>query len=398
MPQQDDIITDSIVNTPLDPRISYGGMDNTPKYVPPAEPTGPNRATYDAAVGQNTGFIHDPGQLGWDETATKRFSDAGINKLPTWFNKDTIYSDAFRLGGRDPVQNYIDLHNTPIDQAAGQWNAASRASQSLFGSTGVDPNAEGDPAKEAYLRTAFGQMNNAKDSWWDRNKGWAIPGMGFATIASMGALAPVTAGATAGAEVAGGMTAAEASALAGESAAGYGAGGAAGLGAAGAGGGGLGTIEAGAMLGESGAGYGGSGIAEAIAGGQAAGADVGMGAGTSWLTDLGLPASYGNDLGALLSYGGDKLINLDWGALAKSGLDLGKLVGGGAMPGGVAGSTTSGGGGTTSAPQTSQIIPGGPISSSKPAAPATMPTGSIMGAFGNKAEKPDYQKYFSTLF
>ena len=360
MPQED------LLNQPL--WINQGEGNQQP---PMAAPAPLSRANYDYAVSQNTGFNYTPQQLGWDDATAQRLGAAGISQLPGWFNKDTIYSDAFHLGSHDPIQNYIDLYNTPMDQAAGQWSASSHAAQSLFGSTGVDPSKEGDAGKEAYLRGAFGNLNNAKDSWWDRNKGWAIPGMGFATIASMGALAPVTAGATAGAEAAGGLSAAEASAMLGGSGLGYGAYGASGL------------------------------IPEAIAAGTAAGADVGMGAGTSWLTDLGLPASYGNDLSALLSYGGDTLAGLDWGALAKDPSLISKLLGGAGLGGAVATGTQPTnimGGGTTSAPQTSQIAPPTPMGQGSPIAPATMPTSSMMSAFGNRNEKPDYQKYFQTIF
>jgi hypothetical protein len=411
-----------------DPNISYqegagyvGPSGQVTNYVPTAPAAGPapvNTSMWDYAKAQNTGFNYTPQQLGWDAAATQRFADAGITNLPQWMNTTSLYSPEFHRGSGDFVQSYIDLYNTPIDQAVGQWSGAKKANQFLTGSGG----SADDPAfREAYLRTSLGNMYNARDSWWDRNEGMVMGIGGVASVAGAAALGGAGLAGEAAAGVGeGGMTAAEAGALAGESAAGYGAGGAAGgvAGATGAGaaagGDWLGALEGGmGAYGSGGAGPAGElgtiggaggmtvgsgdGIADAISAGQAGGADVGMGNGTSWLTDLGLPASYGNDLGALLSYGGDVLSGLDWGSLLKSGLDLGKLLGGGGVVP-VTGTGSSGGGGTTSAPQTSQIMPSAPMNAGQPVAPATMPTGSIMGAFGNKGGNDDYKKYFSTLF
>lgn len=371
-----------------------GGQEWTPPTAVTPTPagapaSGPSTSMWDYAKAQNTGFNYTPQQLGWDDTTAQRFGQAGISQLPGWFNKDLIMSDQFHLGSHDPIQNYIDFYTTPMDQAVGQWDAAKNANQFLLSSGGTAD----DPAfKEAYLRQAFGNLNNAKDSWWDRNKGWVIGAGGVASIAAGGLAAELG--------------------LLGEGAIAGGEAGAAGAGA----GGGLSGLEIGADLGYSasqlapggmaggiagGSASAGSWLGDAIATGTAAGADVGMGAGTSWLTDLGLPASYGNDLGALISWGGDQLAGLDWGSLAKSGLDIGNLIGGG---NGLVGAGTQpvnimSGGGTTSAPQTSQITQGPPMGMGTPVAPATMPTGSIMSAYGYRnSGKDDYKKYFSNLF
>lgn len=270
----------------------------------PADTAAPSTAPWDYAQSQNTGFIYTPQQLGWDSAAAKRFSDAGITQLPGWFSKEMVYSPAFHLGSHDPVQNYIDLYNTPYDQAANQWSGSSKAIQSLFGSTGLDATQLGDAGKEAYIRQAFGNLNNAKDSWWDRNGPWVTGLGGIASIAGGGLLAELGglgAGATIGAEAGAGVptTAADLTALGGGMSA-YGAGGAGAAGSLGSLG--LSSTIGGAELGGASSGIlgfsnmtptvGSSAISDSIAAGGAAGADVGMGSGTGFMSSLGLPASY----------------------------------------------------------------------------------------------------------
>jgi hypothetical protein len=194
--------------------------------------------------------------------------------------------------------------------------------------------------------------------------------MGIGSILSM-AVAPYAAGA--GAAVEGGLAAAEGGALSTEA-----------------------TMAIGDMMAYD------AGIA-----GTAAGADVGMGAGTSWLTDMGWPASYGltpteiaNYLGgttgiSAISDIGSQLGNVDLGKLIGTG---GQLLGGGGATPTATGGTQQVFGGSTSAPQTSQIQQTPAMGVGTPIAPATMPTGSVMGAFAPEKENKDYMKYFSTLF
>ena len=375
-----------------DPNITYqegAGYVNpatgqVTNYVPQQQvgPAALDTSMWGYEKAQNKGLNYTPQQLGWVGPEADRFTQAGIDKLPSWFNKESIMSGEFHLGSRDPIQGFIDIYNTPMDQATQQWDAAKKANQYLTGSGGsVD-----DPAfREAYLRNTFGAMNNARDNWWDRNEGLVMGVGGVASIAGGAALSGfgiAGEGAVAGAE--------------GGAAAGGGIG-------AEAGGGWLGALEGGmGAYGPGGAGAAGGieglgGAAGAIGAGQAAGADVGMGAGTSWLTDLGLPASYGNDLGALMSYGYDYLGNLNIGNLLDK-VDLGNLIGGGTGIGTGTQPTSVMGGGTTSAPQTSQILQPIPMGAGGAMAPATMPTGSIMSAYGDKGRSDDYKKYFSNLF
>jgi hypothetical protein len=377
-----------------DPNISYqegagyvGPGGQVTNYVPTA-PVGtpaPDTSLWQHAVNQNTGFNYTPQQLGWDPAAAQRFTDAGISNLPQWMNTTSLYSPEFHRGSGDFVQSYIDLYNTPLDQATNNWTGADKAKKFLVGSGG---SVDDPDFREAYLRTSLGHMYNARDSWWDRNEGLVMGVGGVASIAGGAAL--------------GGFG------LAGEAAAGVGEAGAVGAG----GSAGLSGLEIGADLGYSaaqlapggiqggiagGSASAGSWLGDAILSGQAAGADVGMGAGTSWLTDMGLPASYGNDLGALLSYSGDTLGGLDWSKLG--GNVLSKLLSGGGLTGTPAGGGgVAGGGGAGGTPQTSAIAPNVPVGAGQPIAPATMPTGSIMSAFGQQDNKPDYRKYFSTLF
>ena len=289
-------------------------------------PAAKDTSMWNNAIGANKGFKYTPQQLGWSAAESARFAEAGIDKLPEWFNKPTVYSGEFHLGNNDPVSSFISLYNTPMDEATDQWSGAKKAYNFLTGSGG-DPE---DPAfKEAYLRSAFGMINNARDSWWDRNEGWEMGGGGILTIGLGGlaaeagllgeaAVAGVEGGAATGTGVGG--TAVEAGggwlgALEG----GMGAYGPTGAGASGSlgslgisGTGSLGTLGGDVMgfnnatplatAGTGGASTSGSGIAEAIAAGQAGGADVGMGAGTSIFTDMGLPASYGSGLGDAASY------------------------------------------------------------------------------------------------
>ena len=349
---------------------------------------------WDYEVSQNTGFKYTPEQLGWSPEEADKFRDAGNDMLPGFMAKDLIYSSEFKLNGKDPIATYNTLATGDVNQLSGELDGARKAKQYLEGSGG-DLSTAGDAGKEAFVRSAFGTILNGRDSWWDRNKGAVIGIGGMLTVGLGGYLSGAMA--LGDAALAGGMTAAEASAMAGESAAGYGAAGAAGAGAGGSGW--LGALEGGmGAYGASGAGSSGSlsslgigttegfgalggdvmgfnnatplatgtaetsGITDAIAAGQAAGADVGMGAGTSWLTDLGLPASYGSGLGGLTDYAGsmlgagstasggssiwDSITNLlspnGGSASPTGGTDWSKLLGpllgvGGAVAGGVMG-------------------------------------------------------------
>ena len=298
-----------------------GGQGWTPPAAVTPTATGAPAASggtamWDYAKAQNTGFVYTPQQLGWDAVSAQKLAAAGITKLPGWFAKPLIMSSEFHLGTHDPVQNFIDLYTGSADSTG----AASKARQSLTAGGG-DPN---DPAfKEAYMRDAFGFLNNAKDSWWDRNKSWVTFGGGTAAIAAgglaaeLGALGSGAAGAGVGTEAGGGWL----GALEGSMGA-YGPGGAGAAGELGSIGAGNALAQGFGTLGGDIAGFSnatpiatnGTDLAGSIAAGQAAGADVGMGAGTSWLTDLGLPASYGSGLGGLAGYGYDAL-----GSAATSG-------------------------------------------------------------------------------
>jgi hypothetical protein len=367
MPQQDDTL-----NQP-----EYINQGEGAQVGAPNAPQAPMTQMWDIAKQQNTGFNYTPQQLGWDDTTAQKLSAAGITTLPGWFNKDTIYSDAFHLGSHNPIDNYIDLYNTPVDQAVSQWDASKRTAQNLanWGATADDPNY-----KEAYLRNAFGELNNAKDNWWDRNQGWVMGLGGIASVAGLGVLGEAgLLGAGVGAEAgvgAGGLSAADASAMLGESGLGYGVGGASGLG-------GIGTVEGSGLYG-----------AGTFGGASELGGTSGLMPGEV----AGASAGAGTSIGDILSQAEDKLANLDWGKLASDPKLLGSLLSGMGLSGVTGTQPTNIMGGSTSAPQTSQITPATPMGVGAPIAPATMPTGTMMNAFGNKNEKPDYLKYFSTLF
>jgi hypothetical protein len=352
-------------------------------------------------------FNYTPEQLGWSPEEAARFISAGYTQLPGMMNKASIYGPGVSLGNDDPIQSFIDFGNKPTYFDGKSGKVLSNMSTAGMG----DINNWTPDDQKAYQLSMLQRKWEPNEGWYAANKGLVnslgIFGTALASMAGAAALGPALGAVGTGVEVGtgagagAGLSGLELGADLGYSAAQLAPGGLGGTGALAAG---AGAAELGTPGGlGAGAGYMSPDlIGEAIAGGQAAGADVGMGAGTSWLTDLGLPASYGNDLGALLSYGGDKLINLDWGALASNPNLISSLLGGGvgALTGGTAAGTTptSVYGGSTSAPQTSQIAPTPPMGQGVPMAPPTMPTGSIMGAFGNKGSNDDYKKYFSTIF
>lgn len=280
----------------------YGGegMGSVSYSNPVAADTAQQQQYIDSVLsgirGANTGFVYSPQQLGWDANQAARLQAAGITALPGWFNHNSVYSNAFHMGGADPIQQFIDLHNTPIDQAAGQYRASGEIYDYLT-KTGLPAD---DPAfKEAYLRESFGKLNNAQDTWWDRNGYNAVmSGLSIAVPAAFAIAGPAAAGAEAGAGGAGLGTGFEAVGYPGATAAGTTGGNA--LTGAGLIGGEYGFSNAAPVAAET---VGGSGIADSIAAGTAAGADVGMGSGTSWLTSLGLPASYGSGAAGLGEYG-----------------------------------------------------------------------------------------------
>lgn len=323
-------------------------------YVPsaPVQPAAsPTASLWDYEVSQNTGFRYAPEQLGWSPEEAARFKSAGNNLLPAFMAKELIYSPEFKLSGRDPIATYNTLATGDVNQLSGELSGARKAKQYLEGSGG---DLSGDAGKEAFIRTSFGNILNGRDSWWDRNKGAVIGVGGMLTVGLGGYLSGAMAatdaalvGGTAAAGTGGGGlygTTAGLSATGGTGLYGTGQGLTAGLG--GLYGTGVGTTTQGLGALGSGAGavaggYGGNALSEgfgglggdiagysnatpisangtdlsgAIAAGQAGGADVGMGAGTSWLTDLGLPASYGSGLGGLAGYGYDAL-----GSAATSG-------------------------------------------------------------------------------
>lgn len=313
------------------------------------------------------GSYYSPTQLGWDDTAAQRMTAAGITTLPSWFNREAVYSDAFHLGqGTDPVQTYIDLYTMPYQDAISKWSGAKESYNTL---AGIDvsgeyqglSNLEDSQFRDAYIKDAMARMFNAKDSWWDRNQDWVIGAGSVASVAAGGLLSEFLS--PTGALASGASTAPSLSSEATMSISDMMAANAAGSGSlAGMGGAELGLSNTTPL-----AGTGAETAGDwATAVGQMA--DVGMGSGTNWMTQLGLPASYsaadliGTELGPAilngslgLSAGGggvgllDTLYNYgsklfggggsggttgntgDWSGILKSLLTIGGAVGGGIM-------------------------------------------------------------------
>jgi hypothetical protein len=198
--------------------LRAAGEDSMSSWLPAeggggveAHPLGQkNRQTLDYELSQNTGILYTPGQLGWDDSAARRLSEAGIDKLPGWFSQKAVYGGGFHLGGHDPIQNYIDLYTTPYEQAAGQWKASKKALQYLGAKTDASVMDE-EGFKEAYVRRGFSYLNNPQEGWWERNKGW-VQGLGaVGGVVAGGLISELAAAGAAAAPVAeaGGTTAME---------------------------------------------------------------------------------------------------------------------------------------------------------------------------------------------
>lgn len=166
---------------------------------------------WEHAKAQNTGFVYTPEQLGWSTEEGDKFRSAGNDMLPGFMAKQLIYSPEFRLSGRDPIATYNTLANGDINQLSGELSGARKAKKFLEGSGG-DLATAGDAGKEAFVRSAFGNILNGRDSWWDRNKGAVIGVGGMLTVGLGGYLS-------------GAMAATDAALVGGQAAAGTGGGG-----------------------------------------------------------------------------------------------------------------------------------------------------------------------------
>lgn len=338
----------------------------TPQYSTAVNPATPG--TYDSGFVTNPNYS-DPfkmisiGDTGWDQSLQSQLSPYGITQVPQWmvpygiesgFDKTDFGAGIYSALNLDPVAALSS--GGKLSDAMSGWKLNDQGE--IVDIWGNKKFAD-DPTNLAAVQQDY--LNRK----FKENQGGFNPlgaeGLGMAVV-----LAPIMA-----------------------ALGGYALGPAAGL------------AEAGGAPAASGADL----IGAAIAQGAAAGADVGMGAGTSWLTDLGFPAAYGNDLASLISYGAnsafDSLGAIDIGNLIGGNLP-GLISGGSLLPGmGVVSQPTNIMAGTTSAPQTSPIAQTGrPMGGTTPTiTPATMPTGSIMGAFANRSgDTPDYMKYLSPLF
>jgi hypothetical protein len=368
----------------------------------PEAPSAQAPAANPPTAGGTTGY-KPLADLGYQGQLAQAFQQAGINELPEWMSRYAVgnwnYSDLVNdyqtIHGYNPSNattgkpndvlsnmgwsladnglHYVGTQPIVSNSSGGEGEGRTTSPGGLAGSyTPADTSTWGAGDQDFFEQSWMRRKQQPNMGAWEDSIKPAL--MGIGSIASMAA-APYLAGA--GAAVEGGLAAAE------------------GAGAAGAG---LslsteGTMAISDMM-----------LADMAANGIAAGADVGMGAGTSWLTDLGWPASYGFTPTEIANYlagttgisGLTSLGDIDWTRL---GTNLGQTVLGG---------------GTTGAAQqpivfnsSSQAPSGGATSptnatgfnASSPITPATMPTSSIMGAFApQKEDKNDYMKYFSTLF
>jgi hypothetical protein len=331
--------------------------------------------------------------LGYTGNLAQAFTNAGITEMPEWmgrykegnWNYSDLINDYKTIRGADPSvigvtgkandvlsnmgwsladQGLHYVGTQPIAGSSSQGEGEGRE----FTTTSYTPSdpAKWSPADQDYFEQSWmGRKQAPNVGAWEQSIKPAM--MGIGSIISMAA-APYLAGA--GAAVEGGLAAAEGGAISTEA-----------------------TMAIGDMM-----------AYDAGVAGTAAGADVGMGAGTSWMTDMGWPASYGftpTEIGNYLAgttgiSGLTSLGDVDW---TKLGTNLGSTVlGGAAANPPTTQATSSGGGQGGSAGNTSPIQSTG-FNATNPITPAAMPTGSVMGAFApQKDDKNDYMKYFSTLF
>lgn len=370
--------------------------------TPQAAPSPVTTATAPAAPALPAGYS-TVADLGYSPVVQQQLANLGFTSLPGYMKFSGKSSDQTDIAQQ--IANVMGMTSADIWDAWGRegagktHSAARQAINPFYSLSGKKRGYELSPEELESFRRAY--MTRASQE----NKG----GFGLSEAAGLGAvLAPIAAAIAGPALLGGGAATAATGGLGGATAAG--AGETAALGTAALAAGLPASVGTAAALGSAptmeaawgllGPSLGGS-LEAAIANGLAAGADVGMGGGTSVLTDLGLPAVVGNDLGALAEYVAGQVPDI------LSGIDLGSLLGGllpaltaGLIPGlGGAGAGQGIAGGTTSAPQTSPIPQQDILRPAAPITPATMPTGSIMGAFANKSgDTPDYLKYLSPLF
>lgn len=358
-------------------------------------PANPYKFTYNKDIANPFGMI-PIASTGWKPEIQSQLIGLGINEIPEWMK---VYGVGSNYETSDLAQGVQRALN--IDPAG--WLSTAGKRQNAMHNIGVmraengkifdwrGNEIEWSPENKAAAQQLY--LNRlTKENYGGFNPlGGEGLGMAFALLpaALMAgyALAPA---AGAGAAVGEGAAAGVGEAATGAGAAGLGGATAAGAGETAA----MGTAALSAGLPASvGTTAAMGSVPEMIA---ASSAIFGSGLG-SMLGELG---AYGlGELGSLISGGADLFSGMDIGKLIGNGTNLGNLIGGG-TPGGIIAAPTTIQGGSTSAPQTSQIIPGGPAFNPQSViTPAAMPTSSIMGAFGNSDTKePEYLKYFTSLF
>lgn len=384
-------------------RYVYTGGDTDGYWVD--EPDAPTATTSQAPVANPPTVGPTPlkslADLGYQGALANAFTQAGINELPDWmsryaqgnWNYSDLVNDYKTVHGADPntfattgkandilsnmgwtLEGGLNYTGTPLTTRAGIGGEGEGTTeyQSGFGESykPADSSTWGTADQDFFEQMWMSRKQAPNEGAWEQSIKPALLGIGSIAAMAAGPLSGY------GAAAEGGLAAAE---------------GAAGAGAAGGALSSEATMAISDMM-----------LADSIAAGAAAGADVGMGAGTSWLTEMGWPASYGftpTEIGNYLA--GTSGIS---GLTSLGDMDWGKLVGG--LGNSVLGGATQQGQQPIVFNSSSQAPSGGATSptnatgfnASNPIVPATMPTSSVMSAFADKEDKKDYMKYFSTLF
>ena len=377
--------------------FNTAALNSTPLYQQ-QEPSFYHKFTYDKSLSDPYAAVKTS-DLGWRPDLVSQLGGYGITEIPAWM-KYLGKSGRERSDLAAGIQRALNIDPYAWLDTAGKRSKAMHnvgifkaKNNKLYGGNFNQEEITWTPETKAAVQQAYLNRLTKPNHGGFNVLGEEMAGLGIV----LAPIALATGAWAAGPPAAGAVGAAEGAGVVGAEGAAAGAG-AAGLGGATAAGAGetaaMGTAALSAGLPASvGTTAAMGSVPEMIA---ASSAIFGSGLG-SMLGELG---AYGlGELGSLISGGADLFSGMDIGKLIGNGTNLGNLIGGG-TPGGIIAAPTTIQGGSTSAPQTSQIIPGGPAFNPQSViTPAAMPTSSIMGAFGNSDTKePEYLKYFTSLF
>ena len=152
-----------------DPRVSGGGQDLPAPLMPDARPISEWMAKWDKT----------PEQLGWTAEEAKRFTDAGIDKLPAFMGKAGLYGAGKDLSGDDPIQTFIDVYTGPVGNKGKAFK--------ILGDLGDTADVNTPEGKQAYTEKYLARKWQKNEGAWSQSVLPAIKGIS-GVLAPVGAL------------------------------------------------------------------------------------------------------------------------------------------------------------------------------------------------------------------